>query len=97
MLLWSKLRARYAARTRRNSTYISHKPTARTATVSVATYTRTKLYTKVISCVTRAVYAWPLPEATSTTVVIEFVLPVGKLPSGVSCHVYFNFIHLESR
>ena len=80
--------------------YISHKPTARTATVSVATYARTKLYTKVISCVIRAVYAscaWPLPEATSTTVVIEFVLPVGNLPSGVSCHVYFNFSHLNSR
>jgi len=26
-------------------------------------------------------------KATSTTVVIEFVLPVGNLPSGVSCHV----------
>ena len=77
--------------------YVSHKPTARTATVSVATYARTKLYTKVISCVIRAVYAWPLPEATSTTVVIEFVLPVSILPSGVSCHVYLNFSHLNSR
>ena len=30
---------------------------------------------------------YQLPEATSTTVVIEFVLPVGNLPSGVSCRV----------
>ena len=28
---------------------------------------------------------------------IEFVLPVGNLPSGVSCHVYFNFSHLNSK
>ena len=26
-------------------------------------------------------YAWPLPEETSTTIVIGFVLPVGNLPS----------------
>ena len=35
--------------------------------------------TQVISCISdviSAVYAWPLPEATSTTIVIEFVLPV---------------------
>ena len=32
--------------------YVSHKPTARTATVSVATYARTKLYTlHVASCI----------------------------------------------
>ena len=31
--------------------YISHKPTPRTATVSVATYAWTKLYTKVTSCI----------------------------------------------
>ena len=30
---------------------------------------------------------YQLPEATSITVVIEFVLPVGNLPSGVSCRV----------
>ena len=58
--------------------------------------------TKVISYISdvytiSAVYAWPLPEATSTTVVIEFVLPVGNLLSGVSCHVYFNSSHLNSR
>ena len=61
------------------------KPTARTATDSVSTYARTKLYTKVISCISdviSAVYAdGPLSEVTSTTVVIEFVLPVGNLPS----------------
>ena len=61
------------------------KPTARTATGSVSTYARTKLYTKVISCISdiiNAVYAdGPLPEVTSTTVMIEFVLPVGNLPS----------------
>ena len=34
---------------------------------------------------------YQLPEATSTTVVIEFVLSVDNLPSGVSCHVYFDF------
>ena len=36
------------------------KPTARTATVSVSTYARTKLYTKVLSCISdiiSAVYA----------------------------------------
>ena len=36
------------------------KPTARTATVSASTYARTKLYTKVISCISdviSAVYA----------------------------------------
>ena len=31
--------------------YVSQKPTARTATVSVAMYAWTKLYTKVISCI----------------------------------------------
>ena len=44
-----------------------------------------------------------LPEATSTTVLIEIVLPVDSLPSmicskqGVSCLVYFNFSRLNSR
>ena len=82
------------------------KPTARTATVNVSTFARTKLYTKVISCISdvvSAVYAdGPyIPEATSTTVMIEFVLPVGNLPSigsKLPCvHVYFNFSHLNSR
>ena len=47
-------------------------PTARAATVSVATYAQTKLYTKVMTWTkfltfVSAVYAWPLLEATSTT------------------------------
>ena len=38
-----------------------------------------------------------------TTIVIEIVLPAGKLPlmicskQAVSCHVCFNFSHLNSR
>ena len=44
-----------------------------------------------------------LTALTSATVVIEIVLPVGKLPlmicskQAVSCHVCFNFSHLNSR
>ena len=37
--------------------YVSHKPTARTATVSVATYAWTKLYTLAAFLMLRAVYA----------------------------------------
>ena len=55
-------------------------------TVSVSTYTRTKLYNKVISCISdviSAVYAdGPyLKRPRQPPVVIEFVLPVGNLPS----------------
>ena len=82
--------------------YVSQKPTARTATVSVAVWLHmhelsfTLKSLAVFVTFISAVYACPLPEATSTTV-IEFVLPVGNLLSGVSCHVYFNFSHLNSR
>ena len=31
--------------------------------------------------ISTVLYAWPLPEVTSTTVVIGFVLPVGNLTS----------------
>ena len=35
-----------------------------------------------------AVCAWPLPEATAQPPLrLNFVLPVGNLPSGVSCHM----------
>ena len=43
------------------------------------------------------IYAWPLPEATLTTIVIKFVLPVGNLGLGASCHVYFSFSQFNSR
>ena len=55
--------------------------TARTATVSVPKYVWTKLYTKLVSWIYDVYYKMPfaLPEATSTTVLIEYVLPVSNL------------------
>ena len=59
----------------------SHMPTARAATVSVTTYGWTKLYTlkswAEFLAFINAVYAWTLPEATSTTVVIEICTACG--------------------
>ena len=49
-----------SSRTSRYLDITYDKPTARTATVNVSTYARTKLYTKVISCISdviSAVYA----------------------------------------
>ena len=58
--------------------YHIHMPTARAATVSVATYAETKLYTEVMTWAEfltfiSAVYAWPLPEAISTIVLMEIL------------------------
>ena len=48
-----------------------------------------------------AIYAWLLPEATSTTIHNKFVQPVNDLPlvvsrSTISCHACFNFSQASS-
>ena len=60
---------------------ITYKPTARTATVSMATYAWTKLYTKVMSWISdiyKCRLCMPLPEVTLTTVVIEICTACGQ-------------------
>ena len=61
----------------------------------------TKLYTKVISCLCdilkcRLCMALTWSDLNYRRDRICTACSVGNLPSGVSCHVYFNFSHLNS-